>query len=160
MTDPRPTMPQDQALVNPEDTPQQVSPYTREVVSRNLPANTTAEVRNETMALFEAIQRKAQVEMHKMQTEAERASTTARDQYLEAVRNARSEVEKLNVFDTDRIEYTIKLMQMDAEKNWENLVKDFNEFGDRLQDAASAAWTALTEPRPNVERTIDESKQL
>jgi hypothetical protein len=54
-------------------------------------------------------------------------------------------------------------MQMDAENNWENMVKQFNEMGERLNDAAQAAWTALTAPKTYTEkeeRTTDESKQL
>jgi hypothetical protein len=69
----------------------------------------------------------------------------------------------MNIFDPERVEYTIKLMQMDAENNWENMVKQFNEMGERLNDAAQAAWTALTAPKTYTEkeeRTTDESKQL
>lgn len=40
-------------------------------------------------------------------------------------------------------------MQMEAEKNWESIVKEVATFGDRLADAAKAAWEALTAPRPD-----------
>ncbi|MBD0361508.1 MAG: hypothetical protein ICV55_01765, partial [Coleofasciculus sp. C3-bin4] len=51
--------------------------------------------------------------------------------------------------DKERIEYSFKLLQMDAEKNWESILKEVSSFGDRLADAAKAAWDALTAPRPN-----------
>lgn len=156
----------EQAIVpegqNPQEVAPNITPETREIVTRNMP-NATAEVQQETMALFETIRLKAQAEAQKAQLEAERAGESAREAYLNAVRNVRSEIENMNLFDPERIEYTIKLMQMDAENNWENMVKQFNEMGERLNDAAQAAWTALTAPKTYTEkkeRTTDESKQL
>jgi predicted DNA-binding protein (UPF0251 family) len=156
----------EQAIVpegqNPQEVAPDITPETRELVTQRMP-NETAEVQQETMELFETIRLKAQSEMQKAQQEAERASELTREAYLDAVRNVRTEVENMNVFDPDRIEYTIKLMQMDAENNWENMVKQFNEMGERLNDAAQAAWAALTSPKTYTEkeeRTIDESKRL
>ena len=112
------------------------------------------------MALIEAVKRKAQVEAQKVQDEAQKASELTREKYLEAVRSAREEVEKANLFDPERIEYTFKLMQMDAEKNWEKLVHEVSVLGDRLQDAAKAAWEAFTAPHPDYSDNLDESKKL
>lgn len=105
-------------------------------------AGKSDEVKNETMALIEAIKRRAQAE-------AEGAGEFTRDTYLSAVRQAREAIEQNKVFDAERIEYSFKLLQMDAEKNWEGIVKEVSTFGDRLADAAKAAWDALTAPRPN-----------
>jgi hypothetical protein len=58
-------------------------------------------------------------------------------------------IEQDKLFDKDQIEYSFKLLQMDAEKNWESIVKEVASFGDRLADAAKAAWDALTAPRPD-----------
>jgi len=159
-------IPKERAIVPEEQTPQAVAPEirpsTKALVERDM-KDETKEAQMETMRLIETIRLKAQSEAQKAQIEAQRAGENALEAYLEAVRNARVEVENMNVFDPDRIEYTMKLMQMDAEKNWENMVKEFNTLGDRLNEAAQAAWDALTRPHPyeeKKERTIDESKQL
>jgi len=65
------------------------------------------------------------------------------------VNQAREAVEQNKLFDKEQIEYSFKLLQMDAEKNWESILKEVSTFGDRLADAAKAAWDALTTPRPN-----------
>lgn len=165
MTNPG-SVPEKRAITNPENNPQAVapdiSPTTRDIVTKEM-TGATEEAQRETMELMETIRLKAQSEAQKAQVEAQRAGENAMEAYLEAVRNAKAEIEKTNLFDPERIEYTVKLMQMDAEKNWENMVKEFNSLGDRLNEAAQAAWDALTRPRPyeeKEERTIDESKQL
>ena len=61
----------------------------------------------------------------------------------------RETIEQDKLFDKDRIEYSFKLLQMDAEKNWESIIKEVSSFGDRLADAAKAAWDTLTAPRPD-----------
>jgi uncharacterized radical SAM superfamily Fe-S cluster-containing enzyme len=101
---------------------------------------TTGEVKHETVALIEAIKTKAQAEVQK-------AGNFTRDTYLEAVRNAREQIEKTNVFDPERIEESVKQIQLEVEKDRDNLVKQVKEVGDRIQDAAKAAWEALTAPR-------------
>ncbi|MBW4648276.1 MAG: hypothetical protein KME06_06195 [Kastovskya adunca ATA6-11-RM4] len=100
------------------------------------------EIKNETKALIEAIKRRAQ-------SEAQGAGDLTRDTYLNAVRQARETIEQNKLFDPERIEYSIKLLQMDAEKNWESTLKEVSTLGDRLADAAKAAWDALTAPRPD-----------
>lgn len=105
-------------------------------------AGQTDEVKNETRALIEAIRRRAQAE-------AEGASNLTRDAYLTAIRSAKDAIEQNPLFERDRVEYSFKLLQMDAEKNWESIVKEVSTFGDRLADAAKAAWDTLTAPRPD-----------
>lgn len=129
-----PTPPKESALV-------EYSEDTKDLVNQNMP-NESDEVKNETMALIEAIKRRAQ-------SEAKGAGDLTRDTYLTAVRQAREAIEQNKLFDPDRIEYSFKLLQMDAEKNWEAIVKEVATFGDRLADAAKAAWETLTAPRPN-----------
>lgn len=113
----------------------QVSERTNSLVEQEMP-NESESVRQETKQLIEAITRKAQ-------SETQKAGEFAQESYLEAVRNLRSEVEKLN-FDPERVEESIKLAQMDAEKNWESLVQEVEGFGNRLNEAAQAAWSILT----------------
>ena len=129
-----PTVPKESALV-------EVSEDTRSLVNQNM-TNESDEVKNETMALIEAIKRRAQ-------SEAKGAGDLTRDTYLAAVRQAREVIEQDKLFDKERIEYSFKLLQMDAEKNWEAIVKEVASFGDRLADAAKAAWETLTAPRPD-----------
>ena len=131
-----PTVPENRALV-------EYSEETIAIVSQDPKmASESDEVKNETMALIEAIRRRAQ-------SEAKGAGELTRDTYLTAVRQAREAIEQDKLFDKDRIEYSFKLLQMDAEKNWESIIKEVSTFGDRLTDAAKAAWDVLTAPRPN-----------
>lgn len=116
------------------------SAETNALVEQNMP-DESDEMKRETKALIEAIKRRAQAE-------AKGAGELTRDTYLTAVRQARETIEQNKIFDPDRIEYTFKLMQMDAEKNWESLLNEVSVLGDRLSDAAKAAWDVLTAPRP------------
>lgn len=134
----------------PETSSIEVSERTNALVDQNLPDAPEA-VKNETKELIEAITRKAQ-------SETQKAGEFAKDNYLEAVRNVRTEVEKLN-FDPERIEESIKLVQMDAEKNWESLVKEFESFGNRLNEAAQAAWSILTAPHHSTTDDRSDSSQ-
>lgn len=105
-----------------------------------LPTIETESLKAETKALLEAIQTKAF-------SEAQKAGEFARENYLESVRKAREQVENLNLFDPDRIESAIQQLQSDVEKDWENVVKQANDFGDRLGEAAKTAWEILTQPK-------------
>lgn len=100
---------------------------------------TTNELRQETIALIEAIRTKAQSETHKL-------GEFTRQNYLDAVRKTRAEVEKLNL-EPAEIESAFKQIQTEVEKNWEGLVKQVHSVGDRLQEAAKAAWETLTAPK-------------
>ena len=97
------------------------------------------EVQNETQALIEAIRTKAQAE-------AVLAGEFTRESYLSAVRNIRENVEQTQLFDPEKIEASIHEIQQEAEKNWQNVVQDVQSFGDRLSEAAKAAWEILVPP--------------
>ena len=126
-----PTVPKERAIV-------EVSDETQTLVKESMP-DASEQIKNETMALIEAIKTKAQVE-------AQKAGDFTRDTYLDAVRSARKEIENMNVFEPKRIEDSFKLMQTEVEKDWEALVKPMTELGDRLSEAAKVAWEALTAP--------------
>jgi hypothetical protein len=121
-----------------ESTIVEVSEETKALVESEMP-NETNEIKQETMALIEAIKTKAQ-------SETQKAGEFTREKYLEAIRSVREEVDKMN-FNPDRVSDSIRLMQTEIEKDWEALVKQVTELGDRLNDAAKAAWDALTAPR-------------
>ncbi len=119
----------------------EVSPQTNEVVEAEL-AGETNEVKDETKALIEALKRRAQAE-------AESAGTLTRETYLNAVRRAREAIEGDKLIERDRLERSWINLQEEAEKNWQLLWKDLSELGDRIQDAAKAAWDAFNAPRPH-----------
>ena len=124
-----------QSTNNPQNTSIEVSERTNSLVNQNL-SDASESAREETKQLIEAITRKAQSETRK-------AGEFAQENYLEAVRNARAEIEKLN-FDPERVEESIRLIQKDAEENWESLVKEVEDFGNRVNEAAQTAWSILT----------------
>ena len=98
------------------------------------------QLKQETQDLIKAIQTKAF-------SEAQKAGEFARDNYLEAVRKAREEVENLNLFAPERIDEAIKGIQGEVEKDWGAIAKEVTTLGDRLNEAAKAAWEVLTSPR-------------
>jgi hypothetical protein len=131
-----PSVPKERALV-------EYSEETKALVLQDPKlAGASDEVKNETMALIEAIKRRAQAE-------AQGAGDLTRDAYVTAVRQAKEAIEQTKLFDKEQIESSIELMVKDAEKNWESIIKEVTSFGDRLAEAAKAAWDTLTAPRPD-----------
>ncbi|OKH27005.1 hypothetical protein [Chroogloeocystis siderophila] len=118
----------------------QISPQTNDLVETEM-AGESDDLKNETKALIDALKKRAQAE-------AQSAGTLTREAYLNAVRRARETIEGNQLIERDRIEYSFSLIQKEAEKNWNSVVKEVAELGDRLADAAKAAWEVLTAPRP------------
>lgn len=133
----------------PQSSSIEISDRTNSLVEQNLP-EAPEQLRQETKQLIEAITRKAQ-------SETQKAGEYAQENYLAAVRDLRSEIEKLN-FDPESIEESLKLAQMDAEENWESLVQEFENFGNRLNEAAQAAWSILTAPENQSQDHSDSSQ--
>jgi hypothetical protein len=98
------------------------------------------EVRNETEALLDAIKKRAQ-------SEAQSAGDFTREAYLKAVRQAREAVEQNQLFEPERIEKSVEQLQQEAEKNWQVVVDEVTGLGDRLSEAAKAAWEKLMQPK-------------
>ncbi|PPS44156.1 hypothetical protein [Chroococcidiopsis sp. TS-821] len=121
-------------------TTNQITPQTNELVETEM-AGESDDLKNETKALIDALKKRAQAE-------AQSAGTLTREAYLNAVRRARETIEGNQLIERDRIEYSFSLIQKEAEKNWHSVVKEVAELGDRLADAAKAAWEVLTAPRP------------
>ncbi len=118
----------------------EISPQTTEMVESQM-AGETQDVKDETAALIEALKRRAQVE-------AQSAGTLTRETYLSAVRQARESIEQNQLIERARIENAFEMVQNEATKNFESIVAEVQELGDRLQAAAQAAWDVLTAPRP------------
>jgi len=122
----------------------EVSPETHALVDEEM-LTADEKIKNETKALVEAIKRRAQ-------SEIKGAGELTLDAYLSAVRSAREAIEQNKLFDPDRVEYSIWLIQKEAEKNWQSILEQITTLGDRLAEAAKAAWDALTTPRPQADK--------
>ena len=96
-------------------------------------------VKQETTALLEAIKKRAQAE-------AETAGTITRETYLNAVRQVREAIERNKLIERDSLEYSWTVIQEELERNWYLLSKDVIDLGDRIQNAAKAAWEAFNAP--------------
>ena len=117
-----------------------ISQETNALVEREMAGESEA-VKSETKALIDAIKKRAQ-------SEAQSAGTLTREAYLNAVKRARMTIEENKLIERDRIEHSFEMIQSEAEKNWHSVVKEVSEIGDRLAEAAKAAWEVLTAPRP------------
>lgn len=118
----------------------EISPQTTEMVESQM-AGESQDVKDETAALIEALKRRAQAE-------AQSAGTLTRETYLSAVRQARETIEENQLIERARIENAFEMVQNEATKNFESIITEVQELGDRLQAAAQAAWDVLTAPRP------------
>ena len=126
-----------------QNAPITVSSQTNSLVDQEL-ANETDAVKRETKALIEAIKKRAQ-------SEVQGAGDFTRDAYLNAVKQARDTIEHTKIFDPEQLERSFDLIQKEAEKNLQAIIKETNELGDRLNEAAKAAWTVLTSKRDGDE---------
>ncbi|MGP0127869.1 MAG: hypothetical protein ACTMUB_00985 [cyanobacterium endosymbiont of Rhopalodia musculus] len=102
-------------------------------------------IKDETEALIQAIKTKAFAEVQK-------AGEFAIDNYLEAVRKARQDIERRQLFEPEQIEDAIKQIQTEIEKDWDSIVTEVTSFGDRLNEAARAAWDILTASKAQADK--------
>ena len=112
-----------------------VSPETNALVEKEM-AGESDQLKAETKALVEAIRTRAQAEI-------DNAQTLTQDAYLNAVRSAREAIEKNQLLDPKRIEHSVEMIQRDAQENWQKTVDEISSIGDRLQEAAQAAWDII-----------------
>ena len=112
-----------------------VSPETDALVEQEMKGQ-NEQIKDETKALVEAMRKRAQ-------SEIENAQTLTQDAYLNAVRTAREALEQNELLNPKRIEYSAEMIQRDVEKNWQKTVDEIAALGDRLQEAAQAAWDIL-----------------
>ncbi|PMB00694.1 hypothetical protein CEN50_02130 [Fischerella thermalis CCMEE 5268] len=119
--------------------PMTISPETDALVEQEM-AGQNADIKQETKALIEAIKKRAQSEIHT-------AQDLTREAYLTAVRRARETIEETKLIDPDRLEQSVQLIQQEAQKNWHSITDEIQRLGDRLTEAAKAAWNVLTQPK-------------
>ncbi|WP_298907193.1 hypothetical protein [uncultured Nostoc sp.] len=116
----------------------EISPKTDELVETEM-AGESNEVKRETKALIEALERRSQ---------AESAGTLTRETYLKAVRQARELIEDRKLIERDRLQDSWAIIQDEAERNWYLMMKDLVDFSFRVQKAATAAWETFNNPYP------------
>jgi hypothetical protein len=114
----------------------EIKPETDKLIETEM-AGESDEVKRETKALIEALERRSQ---------AESVGTLTRETYLKAVRQARELIEGRKVKERDRLEDSLAIIQDEAERNWHLMMKDLVEFSFRLQKAAIAAWETFNNP--------------
>jgi len=119
--------------------PMTISPATDALVEQEM-AGQNADIKQETKALIEAIKKRAQ-------SEIQTAQDLTREAYLAAVRRAREVIEQTTLIDPDRLEQSVQLIQQEAQKNWQSVIDEIHALGDRLSEAAKAAWNILTQPK-------------
>ncbi|MGB3613904.1 MAG: hypothetical protein WBA10_08935 [Elainellaceae cyanobacterium] len=81
-------------------------------------------------------------------SDANATGTFVYDKYIEAVRQARENLEENKLVDPYAMEKAVEQLQLEAEKNWQTLVNDVSTFGDRLSEAAKAAWDVFNQENP------------
>ncbi len=121
-------------ISDPKIPPDSALAKTDETALTNTPESQT--IQDQTEALIEAIKKRAQ-------DEVQSAETLTRDAYLAAVQRARELVEENKLIDPQQIEDAYVHLQQDAEKNWQAVLQEMTDFGDRLAEAARTAWQVL-----------------
>jgi flagellar motility protein MotE (MotC chaperone) len=114
----------------------EVAPEPKELPGSMHPSG---EIKQETEALVDALRRRAEQEMQS-------ASDFTRQSYLKVVRQAREAVEHNTLIDPQRIEESIESLQKEVEQNLQSMMTEVTAFGDRLSEAAKAAWEKLIPP--------------
>lgn len=119
-----------------------VDEETKALVEHEMPG-ASDEVKQKMVELIEAIKRRAQVEV-------ESAGNNTREAYLIAGKQAEEAIAKTKeTSDKYRgeLEKSLKIIEKQAHTNWDKLVGEMTDFGDRLRQAADAAWSVLMAPK-------------
>ncbi|GAB4303357.1 MAG: hypothetical protein Fur0025_44600 [Oscillatoriaceae cyanobacterium] len=118
----------------------EIVPVTQETTEMKSASTKEDEIKKATEALVEAIKKLTTSEM-------EAAGDFSREAYVKAVSRARETIEQIKLIQPEEIEKTFNQVQKDAEKNWQGVLDDMRQFGDRLTKAAQTAWDILTAPK-------------
>ncbi|HIK13030.1 MAG TPA: hypothetical protein IGS52_22690 [Oscillatoriaceae cyanobacterium M33_DOE_052] len=117
----------------------EIVPVTPETTEMKSASTKEDEIKKATEALLEAIKKLAASEM-------QTAGDFSREAYVKAVSRARETIEQIKLIKPEEIEKTVNQVQTDADKNWQGVLDDMRQFGDRLTKAAQTAWEILTNP--------------
>lgn len=131
-----PTLPE-----NPEQTTAivEVDPNSQALVETPSHVAAPGEIQQETLALIEALKNRAQAELHN-------AGELTQEAYLKAVKQARVALEEHQLINRDNVEQAMATIQAEAERNWQKVFHEVKVLGDRLSDAAKAAWETFKDP--------------
>ena len=108
-----PNVPQESAIVEVKETTEivEVPQETTDLVKQEMPANTPEEIIKETAALFEALQKRAKVEM-------QAATELTKETYMNSVRLAREAIEQNQAVAKEQLDKAFQLVQAQTEKTW------------------------------------------
>ncbi len=130
----------------------EVSPETNELVETRL-KDEPDELKQATKELIEALKRKTEAEVKEATAVTQKAYETAvnqaREAYLNFVQQTTKAVEENRIVDPEGIDKTLDLIKSQTEKNWDWVTREVTDLGDRITEAAKAAWEKLTAPRPD-----------
>lgn len=118
----------------------EIVPVTPETTEMKSAGTKEDEIKKATEALLEAIKKLAASEMQS-------AGDFSREAYVKAVGRARETIEQIKLIKPEEIEKTVNQVQTDADKNWQGVLDDMRQFGDRLTKAAQTAWEILSAPK-------------
>lgn len=152
--------------IPPESAIVEVTPETTELVKPETP-DTSDDVIKETVALFEAIKKRAEQEW-------QTASELIREGYLNAVSGAQNVLEQNQTEAKERIEQTTQLVQKEADKNWQTfeairtkaieMTKDFGQLSrDKYLEAVRKTRESVEQnkliEKEKVEQTVQDLQQ-
>ncbi|XWK90609.1 MAG: hypothetical protein U7127_11320 [Phormidium sp.] len=152
--------------IPPESAIVEVEPETTDLVKPETP-DTSDDVIKETVALFEAIKKRAEQEW-------QTASELIREGYLNAVSGAQNVLEQNQTEAKERIEKTTQLVQKEADKNWQTfeairnkaveMTKEWSELSrDKYLEAVRKARESVEQnkliEKEKVEQTVEDLQQ-
>lgn len=114
----------------------EIDPNSNALVETKTPELQTDDVMAETIALIEAVGKRAQAEI-------QAATDLTREAYLRIIRQAREAVEQNKIIDRDRIEDSIQHLQKETDKSWHVVAGEVESIGIRMADTARVAWHTL-----------------
>jgi F0F1-type ATP synthase membrane subunit b/b' len=123
----------------PQENKPAVSQQTRDLVKQKMP-NESDEVQAKMEELVEAMKKRAQ-------SEIQTAGESTREAYMNAVRRARESLQQTSNFaeqQRNSVEEAVNMLEDEAKNNWDSILKEMEDFGDRLSQAAESAWNILT----------------
>ncbi|PSN17058.1 hypothetical protein C7271_19705 [filamentous cyanobacterium CCP5] len=118
-----------------------VSDETKALVEKNMP-NESDQVKQKFGELVEAIKQQATQEV-------ESAESMSKEAYVEAVEQAQATLKRAQDFfyqQEQTLETNVNQVRDEATQQWEKIVADMQDMGNRVERAVNAAWTILTEP--------------
>ncbi len=128
----------------------EVSEETSQLVETQL-KDEPDELKQATKELIEALKRKTEAEVKEATAVTQKAYETAvaqaREAYLNFIQQTTKAVEEKRIVDPEGIDKTLDLIKSQTEKNWDWVTKEVTDLGDRITEAAKAAWEKLTAPR-------------